>query len=458
MHLKKGTEIIVQIKHLNISGRGVAETEIEGQPYFVAVEKVFPGDTAKVAIKKIKKNYLEASLVELVEKSPQRIPAKSDHAEICGTSPWEVLNYDYQLEIKQKEVERILANINQDQTEIKPIIPSQDIWFYRNKMQYSFGYDANMQKVLGLHISGRRFDIFDVKNCHLAESWFNQVLQFFRQEIYQTDLVPFSYANGQGDLRNLTFRVGKNTNQAMLILTVAPTANLELLKPILQKATKQFSQINSWYIEIINAKRGTPTTTELIHFSGQTEIQETLTVNQRQFTFNIAPDTFFQPNTNTAAKIYQQVSDLMQPDQNQIVYDLFCGTGTIGLTVAPQVKNVYGLDIVESSIQKAQQNLIENNISNATYIAEDAFKPDKSLSWPKPDVVIVDPPRAGLSPDLVKYIVELQPSKIIYVSCNLKSFCQDVLEFNKYGKKLVSLTPIDQFPHTKHLEVVSQIE
>lgn len=458
MHLKKGTEIIVEIQHLNISGRGVAETDIEGQKYFVAVEKVFPGDTAKVSIKKIKKNYLEAGLVEIIQPSSHRIPVKSDHAEVCGSSSWEVLDYDYQLEIKQKEVSRILENIKQDQTEITQIVPTDDIWFYRNKMQYSFGYDANMQKVLGLHISGRRFDIFDVKDCHLAESWFNQVLDFFRQELYLTELLPFSYSNGQGDLRNLTFRVGKNTNKAMLILTVTPTANLEIIKPILDKAIIKFPQITSWYIEIINAKRGTPTKIDLIHFAGTAEIKETLTVNSRKFTFNIAPNTFFQPNTNTAQKIYQQVSDLLELNKEQIVYDLFCGTGTIGLTVAPQVKHVYGLDIVDASIQKAKQNLHENNITNATYIAEDAFKPKVALTWPKPDVVIVDPPRAGLSPDLVKYIVDLNPQKIIYVSCNLKSFCQDILEFNKYGKKLLKLTPIDQFPHTKHLEVVSLIQ
>lgn len=457
MQLKKETEIEVEIKYLNISGRGVAETKIEDQDYFVAVDGLYPGDIAKVAITKIKKKYLEAKLVELITPSPKRVKPKSDHASICGSSPWEVLDYDYQLEIKQSEVARIAENIKLDKDLIQPIISTENPWFYRNKMQYSFGSDSEMKPVLGFHVSGRRFDIFDVKDCHLAEPWFNDVLQFFRTELYGVGLTPFSYANGEGDLRTLTLRTAKNTGESMAILTVTPTAHSSKTMPILNKAIEQFPQIQTWFLEIVTAQKGKPTSSRLQLIHGLPDIVETLRVNDIEFKFKIGAETFFQPNTSTAAKIYQKVSDLANVTDQDIVYDLFCGTGTIGITLALRAKHVYGLDIVAGSIKKAQQNLKLNQITNATYLCADAFNLPEDLDWPAPDVVILDPPRAGLSPKLIEFVVGLKPKKIIYVSCSIKSFCQDILEFKNFGYKLTLIQPIDQFPHTKHLEVVGEL-
>jgi 23S rRNA (uracil1939-C5)-methyltransferase len=457
MQLKKETEIEVEIKYLNISGRGIAETTIEDQPYFVAVAGLYPGDKALVSITKIKKKYLEAKLVKLIKASDKRVEARSDHANVCGGSPWEVLDYNYQLEIKQTEVSRILENIKVDPEVLNPIIPTDEPWYYRNKMQYSFGFDSEMKQVLGLHISGRKFDIFDVKDCHLAEPWFNDVLEFFRENLYATGLVPYSFNTGEGDLRTLTLRSAKNTQKSMLILTVSPSAHSSKTMPFLNKAMEKFPEIDTWYLEVMTAKKGSPTTATLQRIHGEPDIIETITVNDNEYSFSIGPNTFFQPNTETASKIYEKVIELADIKSTDIVYDLFSGAGTIGISVANKAKHVYGVDIVKESIKKANKNLKLNEIENATYLCADVFKLPEDLDWPTPDVVIVDPPRAGLTPRLIDYIVKLNAKKIVYVSCNLKSFCQDVLEFANHDKKLVSVTPIDQFPHTKHLEVVSLI-
>ncbi len=457
MQLKKGTEIEITVKYLNISGRGVAEAQIEGQDYFVAVDGLFPGDKAIIAISKIKKKYLEGELIKLLKKSPHRVPAHSDHAEICGGSQWEVLDYAYQLDIKQTEVTRILSNIQQEQCQILPIIPTENIWNYRNKMQYSFGYDVNMSPVLGLHEYGRKFDVFDVQDCHLADPICNELISFFRQECFANGLTPFSFRSNTGDLKDLTIRISKYSGDVLVVLTVTHECDLKLAKSILGQAAKTFTRVKSWYIEAVTTKRGTPTTKNLIHVSGEESIIETIQVGGKNLDFEITPEAFFQPNSEASAKIYNQVLDFAELSGNEVVYDLFCGTGTIGICLASKSKQVYGLDLVEKSIELAQKNSVRNKLSHTKFIAGDAFKVFKDLNWPAAEVVVVDPPRAGLSPGLIELIVKLSPKKIIYVSCNIKSFCQDILEFANHGYKLKTLQPVDQFPHTKHLEVVAEI-
>lgn len=452
MQLKKGTEIEVEIKYLNISGRGVAKQILDNQEYSIAVPGLFPGDKAIISLTKIKKNYAEGKLVRITEKSPIRITPRSKHAKISGGSPWQVIDYDMQLEFKQKEVERILNNVNSD-AEIKPIIGMKDPWFYRNKMQYSFGYDQNMSKTVGLHVAGRKFDVYDLEECFLFEPWAADVVAWFRQECFeQANLLPYKFKTGEHELRDLTIRSSKATKEAMLILSVSENANLDKIKKVVQKASQELEQINSFYLEQVQVKKGRRTERKLIHIAGP----KTITEKIKDLDFQIGPTSFFQPNTKQAEVIYDQVAQLAKLTGQETVYDLFCGTGTIGLTLAKQTKHVYGLDIVEESIQMAQKNAKLNDLQNTTYLATDIFKglPD----WPNPDLIVVDPPRAGLQPNLIEATTKLDPAKIIYVSCNIKSFTHDLLEFRNHGWVLKTIQPVDQFPHTRHLETVALLE
>lgn len=450
MQLKKGTEIEVTIQHMNISGRGIGFYE----DYNVAVNGLFPGDKATVSITKIKKKYLEARLIELLEPSSMRIEPRSKHAAYNGGSPWECIAYDQQLKFKQNEVERIMSNINVT-ADIEPIIGMNEPWFYRNKMQFSFGYDADMSPTLGLHVAGRKYDVYDLEEEFLSEPWMGELVCYFREKTIAQGLIPYRFKTGEGHLRDLTVRVGKRTNQAMVVLSISEQMDFEQAKEILLQAAKDLPHITSFWIEVVTVMTGRRTSRELTHIAGTEEIDELLTVNSQDLSFRIGPTSFFQPNTDQAEVIYNQVAQLADLTGEEIVYDLFCGTGTIGLSLAPQSKHVYGIDIVEESIQKASINMQNNNISNATYIAADIFKHE--LTWPQPDLVVFDPPRAGLSPKLVEFITGLKPKKIIYVSCNLKSFAHDLQDFQEQGWKLKSLQPVDQFPHTRHLEVIGEL-
>lgn len=451
MDLKKGTEIEIEIQYLNISGRGVAKWN----DYSVAVDRLFPGDKAKVSLTKIKKNYAEATLVELIEPSPLRVEPRSIHAEISGGSPWEVISYDNQLKFKQTEVERILGNINAENAEIRTIIGMQDPWFYRNKMQYSFGYDENMNPTLGLHVAGRKFDVYDLQECFLCEEWIPEVVQFFREECFSNGLLPYKFKTGEHELRDLTIRTTKKTQQGMLIISVSHTAYFETVKAIVEKASQTFPQIQSYWIEQIAVQKGRKTERRLTNIAGPKTITEILTIKGRDFQFEIGPQSFFQPNTLQAETIYNQVAELAALKGNETLYDLFCGTGTIGLGLSHLVKKVYGIDLIKESIQNANQNAQINGIENAIYVAGDIFKDFDKLDWHKANVVVVDPPRAGLQPSLIEQISKMDPKKIVYVSCNIKTFSQDVLTFREHGWKLKIVQPVDQFPHTKHLELVS---
>lgn len=454
MDLKKGTEIEVEIQYLNISGRGVAKWN----DYSIAVERLFPGDKAKISLAKIKKNYAEGDLVELLEPSPLRTEPRSVHAHESGGSPWEVISYENQLKFKQQEVERILGNIEADQAEIRQIIGMEDPWFYRNKMQYSFGYDENMNPTLGLHVAGRKFDVYDLQDCYLAEPWMAKVIEFFRRECFGHGLLPYRFKTGEHELRDLTIRTTKKTKQGMLIISVSSTAYFETIKKIVQQAAEEIEEIQSFWIEQVAIQKGRRTERRLTHIAGPKTITEKLTVMGHELEFEIAPQSFFQPNTLQAETIYNQVAKLADLQGHETVYDLFCGTGTIGLSLSHLCKKVYGIDLIKDAISNANRNAQHNRIANATYVAGDIFKDFEKLNWHKANLVVVDPPRAGLQPNLIEQIAKMDPKKIIYVSCNIKSFSRDLIEFREHGWRVKTVQPVDQFPHTKHLELVSLLE
>lgn len=478
MKLKKGTQIQAKIESLNIKGLGIFQHTIENPHYSpnstdryhskqnltynIAVDGLFPGDEALVEVIRSKKLYSEAKVIELTISSENRVPTKNNYAGISGATPLEALSYAKQLEFKQNEVVRILSNIttNQDYT-VHPIIGMENPWFYRNKMQYSFGYTEDMQPTLGLHVKRRKYDIVGVTDCYLHEENINQIVNFFQQKSFSApyDLTPYQHGKNQGDLRNLTTKSNKlnSVKQNMIVLEVSQNADLEKVNQLMNEFNNQFPDITSVYIEVVHVQKGTPTRSELIHLKGEKFIQETLTINNQTLQFNIGPHTFFQPNPSQAEKIYSIATSHISSNQDQIIYDLFCGTGTLGLSVAHKAKHIYGIDIEASSIVSAKQNQENNNISNATFETGDVFRVLPSLKWPTPDTVIVDPPRAGLHEQTLDFLDSLNPQKIIYVSCNIKTFAQNLAHMQTKGWILQEIQPVDQFPHTRHLEIVAVI-
>jgi len=460
MQLKKGTLLEVEFTSLTAFGQAHAKVTIEDHEYNLVCPDLYPGDFAQVELTKIKKNFLEASLVELKKASDWRVTTRNNYFGISNATPLEALNYEKQLELKTNEVHRILGNLDLvEGTQIMPIVGMQDPWYYRNKVEYSFGYTKDFDPVIGFHVKNRRFDIVDATSCHLFSENASELLSVAKQVFFQYHK-PYQFSCNQGDLRTLTFKQTQDHKQLMVILEVSNFATLNIIQSDLEEFIKHiqphYEQAISAYYQVTTVLKGRRTTKELVHVSGPECISETLKINQKDYFFQIFPDSFFQPNPSQASKIFELVQNITAAHSAQVVYDLFCGTGTLGIIAANAQTQVYGIDIVESSIQLAINNSKLNNLENTSYVADDIYKNLNQYSWPDPDLIIVDPPRKGLGEKTIDLIVSKQPPVLVYVSCNLKTFAQDAAFLKQSGYRLKQVTPVDQFPHTKHLEVVSE--
>jgi len=457
MNLKKGQILELKIESLNIKGQGIAFLELEGQKYNVAINRSFPGDIVTAKIFKIKKNFLEASLEEIIQASPDRVPAINSYASIAGSTPLELLDYSKQLYYKEQEVYRILNNLNL-QSKINPIIGMQEPIYYRNKMQYSFGITPDVfEFCLGMHHYKYRFKIVPATDCKLCDPLCSPIVNFSLEFFKNSGLNPHDFRNGEGDLRNLTLRFAKNTSDKMLVLEVQKNQDSsiqQIYQNYFQEIQSKFPDINSIFLHETLQKKGQRTKVELTHISGKTSITEELNINNKTFEFDILPQAFFQPNTIQAEVIYGLVENLVSA--TDVIYDLFCGTGTIGLVISHKAKNVIGIEIEPQAIEIAKLNASKNQITNIKFLEGDVYKTLQSQNLSKPDVVIVDPPRSGLTDKALELIVQLQPQEIIYVSCNIKTFSQNAVFLEERGYKLEVVTPVDQFPHTRHLELVSK--
>jgi len=460
MQLKKGTKFQVQFTSLTAFGQAHAKIEIEDQEFNIVCPDLYPGDLAEVELVKIKKNFLEAQLVTLIQASDWRVQTKNNYFGISNATPLEALEYAKQLELKANEVDRILSNLDlKEGTQINPIVGMQDPWYYRNKCEYSFGYTADFQPVIGFHVKNRRFDIVDATSCHLFSPQISQHLSIAKKIFFEI-FKPYQFSCNQGHLRTLTFKQTQDHSQLMVILEISDSANKDQAAHCLNDFVAQIQEAYKFpisaYFQVTTVLKGRRTTKDLYHLQGPEFITETLKINQKDYTFQIFPDSFFQPNPIQASKIFGMVQDITAKSQARVVYDLFCGTGTLGIAAANQNAEIYGIDIVENSIEMANHNAKLNNLESVNYVADDIYKNLDSYNWPNPDLIIVDPPRKGLEPKTIDLIASKKAPVIVYVSCNLKTFAQDASYLKQLGYQLKQVTPVDQFPHTKHLEIVSE--
>ena len=459
MQLKKGTILKAEFSSLTSFGQAHTKVEIDGTEYNLVCTDLYPGDIANVKLTKIKKNFLEAEPEEILEYSDLRVETKNNYFGISNATPLEALSYEKQLELKQNEVTRILGNLNLlTNVEVAPIQAMQNPWYYRNKVEYSFGFDADFNPVLGFHVKNRRFDIVDVTSCHLFNQNAGQFLDVARK-IFLSKFAPYQFSCNKGELRTLTFKQTQNHDQLMIILEISKTdqqdAIVESLKEFANQIQSFYQNPVSVYLQVTDVLKGRRTLKTITHIQGSEFISETLLINSNEYKFDIFPDSFFQPNPKQATKIFEIVQDITSKYNSKVIYDLFCGTGTLGIVSASKDAKIFGMDIVESSIELARHNAEQNNISEALYVADDIFKHLQDYPWPNPDLILIDPPRKGLEPKTIELIENSTADILVYVSCNLKTFAQDARALEDNGFKLQKLTPVDQFPHTKHLEIVS---
>ncbi|MBI4994967.1 23S rRNA (uracil(1939)-C(5))-methyltransferase RlmD [Candidatus Peregrinibacteria bacterium] len=451
------------IMDLAFGGAGVAKLG----NLTVFVERAVPGDKILARLTKIKSSYAEAKLEKLVVSSPERVGARCKHFGVCGGCSLQNLNYENQLKWKWKMVSDAICRIGGfREAKIEPIIGCSSPWFYRNKMEYSFGarqqsdVGGQMSDVnLGLHPSGNFREIFDLEECFLQSELSVKIARSVRQWAQKNNL-------NTDVLRNLIIREGKNTEEVMVNL-VTHGENFPLEKDFAQFAARAFPQITSLYRTAITVQRGKRTVIKEFHLSGKPHLTETLSIPTGKkdappvtLHFEIAPQAFFQPNTLQAEVLYRKILEFasgpLAPHPSLLVLDLFCGTGTIGMALSKTCKNVIGVETNEAAVQNAQKNAEKNNIKNIEFMCGDV---GKILTYnlqltTNNSILVTDPPRAGIEPKTLQKILALKIPKWIYVSCNPTTLARDLKIICENGYELQKIQPVDMFPHTYHVETV----
>lgn len=440
---ERGQELDLRVERLAHGGNGVAR--LEG--YVVFVSGGVPGDRVRAVVTKRKRGYAEARTVEIVEPSPDRIePAAPGHP---GTS-WQVLPYDKQLEVKAEQVEDALRRIGKlEDFEMQPIVPAAETWRYRNKLEYSFGTGEDGELVCGFHKPGSWEDIVHVEDDLLASEAVNAARRAVVDWARAAGLSAYDRRAQEGFLRNLVIREGRRSGDLQLRLV---TSVGELDEDAFVGAAGGHGAFWTQMHDVGETTQGG----ETAHLAGAPQLREELS----GLDFRISPEAFFQTNTEMAEKLYAIAGEYAALKGYERVYDLYCGMGTIGLTLAPRAGEVFGLEVVEPAIADAIENARRNEVTNARFFAGDVRLALRELAETagKPDVVVLDPPRAGLSQKVVRRVIETAPKRIVYVSCNPTTLAPNAAQLVEAGWKLRTVRPVDMFPQTHHIECVAVLD
>ena len=440
---KRGDELELTIDSLAFGGAGVARSD----GYVVFVAGAIPGDRVRAVIGKRKRAYAEARVQEILEPSPERIAPVADHP----GAPWQVLPYERQLEVKQSQVDDALRRIGKlEGYELEPIVPAIQQWRYRNKLEYSFGTGADGGLVCGFHAPGRWDEIVPLTDCLLASERGNQARERIVQWCNQQGLTAYDRRSGEGMLRNLVVREGRRTGAIQVRLV---TGEGRLDRESLVTAAEGIDGL-LWTRSSALAETTQAGETELL--AGSDRFEEEL----GGMRFSISSEAFFQTNTEMAERLYALAIEYAEPNGFERVYDLYCGIGTIGLLLSPKVAEVWGLELVEEAIADAIANARNNEVDNAHFFAGDVRLALRELveKARRPDVLMIDPPRAGLSQKVVRRIIEAAPQRLVYVSCNPTTLAPNAAQLVEAGYELRRVRPVDMFPQTPHIECVALME
>jgi len=449
----------VRIIDIAEEGKGVGKTD----DFVLFVDKAIPGDIADVQVYKSKKNFGEGKIVALKQASEYRVEPFCEHFGTCGGCKWQHMDYTGQLKFKQKSVADALGRIAKIDVEgMMDIVPSPADRYYRNKLEYTFSdkrwlYDGENKEdemlnmnALGFHIPGRFDKILDVKHCYLQAEPSNTLRNSIRDFVIEQGYSFYNLRNHEGALRNLIVRTS-STGEVMVIVVFAYVSEEDVNK-LMSFIDAGFPEITSLLYIINQKKNDTIFDQDVIAFKGPEYIHEEM----NGIKFRIGPKSFYQTNSIQALRLYEIARDFAGFKGDELVYDLYTGAGTIANFIAGHVKEVVGVEYVPTAIEDAKVNSAINNITNTKFYAgdmKDVLVADFVAEHGKPDVIITDPPRAGMHPDVVNRLMEIEAEKIVYVSCNAATQARDLLVLKeKYDT--VKIQPVDMFPHTQHVENV----
>ena len=443
--MRKGSEILVKIEKTEFPSIGIGR---EGERT-IYVKNSFPGQTVKGRVKKKKADYAELKPLEVVERAEYEIDAKCPHFGICGGCSSQTLTYEKQLELLGEEVKNLFVDANISTGEYEGVTGSLNQWEYRNKMEFTFGdMEKGGELTLGMHIKNKSFGIINVDQCKIVDEDFRKIISLTVEYFRKQDLPYYRVMKREGYLRHLVIRKAKNTGELMVNLVTTTQIDFDLTEyvELLKSASFDGKLVSILHTEN-DSFSDAVIADKLNVLYGIDHIQEELL----GLKFKISPFSFFQTNTKGAEGLYSIVREYMGDSENKVVFDLYCGTGTIGQIVAPKAKKVVGIELIEEAVEAAKENAKLNGLNNCEFLAGDVAEIIKTVK-DKPDIIILDPPRSGVHPKALDYVIKFKAKEIIYVSCNPKTLVNDLKVLTDSGYEIVKTRVKDMFPNTPHAE------
>ena len=442
---------IVELNVIDLAFDGKAVAKMDGKVVFLNAG--LPGETVRARLTRSKRNFNEAIVLDILTKSDERIEPVCLHFAECGGCSWQDLKYSKQLEIKKNHVVSCIERIGALQNVlVRDVMASEEIFGYRNKMEFSFNVHPEFAFTLGLHKRGSYADIFDLTECHLPPEVFAKIVDWFREYVKRNHITVYDVDNHDGYIRFLVIRQAKKTNDLMINI-VTNYGELPDVAKLVNEITTAFPEITT----IVHNQNGQRSNIAL--GEKETVLFGSGYISEKVMgqTFHIRANSFFQTNSHQAEKLYQTAFEMLQPNKKDSVLDLYCGTGTISICLAPKVDKVVGVEQVSDSIKMANENASLNNCSKVEFVESDVkdFLTHQPENTEQFDIVVTDPPRSGMHPKVLKRLIQMSSEKILYISCNPATFARDAKEFVESGYKLPLVQPVDMFPHTRHIELAA---
>lgn len=448
--MKRGSQVTIKIEKTEFPSVGISE--FEGKKLYI--KGAFPGQTVKGTVKKKRDTYADVKLVEVLEKAPYEIEAPCPHFGVCGGCSSQNLTYEKQLELLSDEVCELFEDKDIPMGMYLGVKGSENTWEYRNKMEFTFGdLEKGGELTLGMHMKGKSFGVLTVDNCMIVDEDFRKVLTVTVEYFRKQNLPYYRVMKREGYLRHLVVRKASNTGELMVNLVTTTQIDFDLsgYTELLKSQTYKGKLVSVLHTENDSFSDAVVPEKVNILYGRDYIIEELLDLK-----FKISPFSFFQTNSRGAESLYSIVRDFMGNGENKVVFDLYCGTGTIGQIAAHNAKKVIGLELIEEAVEAAKENAKLNGLDNCEFIAGDVAETIKQVKV-KPDIIILDPPRSGVSPKALDYVIKFNAKEIIYVSCNPKTMVDNLETLLAAGYKVEKSKVKDMFPNTPHAETVVRL-
>jgi 23S rRNA (uracil1939-C5)-methyltransferase len=463
--MRKGRQPLeaeLSIDRLASGGRGVGRLE-SGEVAFV--RGGMPGDRVLARLGARRKRHREGTILELLSSSPHRVEARCEHQAVCGGCPLQTLSYEEQLSQKHQMIVDAWSRVGGLQVpDLPPIMPAKELWYYRNKMEFGFSDrqwcvdpddPQGLEFGLGQHVPGIFSKVFDLKSCWLQSEWTAPILEGIREFVRDdSPELVWNWITGSGYWRFIVMREGKATGERMLNI-ITGTHDKDRVRRLAEHLMERFPDHISTIVQTVNTGKGQVANGDLHQIIvGDGLLREEL-LGRR---FELAPPAFFQTNTLQAEHLFDLACEMAAPSGDEIMLDLYCGTGSLAILMSDRVREAHGVELVPEAVVSAKRNAEINNLDNLHFHAGDVKDLLKSKILPQPDLCLVDPPRGGLHPKVVTQLVDMAAPKLLYISCNPVTQARDAALLIEGGYVLRNLRGVDMFPHTAHVETVALFE